>query len=109
MADDSFSNPDETVLSKNPYAEYVSLREDFKRKLEPALLAEIVRSSNHELDSKYLSIDECANLLRDNAQFRDLLLDCWKNGSFRLARKSGAYPESFAQKIHFSSCHIRGA
>ena len=82
-------DPDKLILDDYPYATYAAASEVVKRCLEPSLLREIVRSSNHELDDYYLSLDNCSNLLKRDPHFRALLLSCWKDRSFQSVRKSG--------------------
>ena len=56
MSHDLLSNhSDEVILRNNPYMEYANLpSEVLKCKLEPALLVEIIGSSNLDLDGKNL-------------------------------------------------------
>ena len=98
MSHDLSKHSDEVILRNNPYTEYASLSEALKPKLEPALLVEIIGSSNLDLDSENLSVEECLNPLRDDPQIRKLLLDGWKNGTFQLVRKSRMYIRAFLLK-----------
>ena len=109
MSDDLYStHSDKLILGNYPYAVYVNLPEVFKCKLEPALLVDIIRSSNLHLDIKNLSVEACSNLLRDDPQIRNLLLDGWKNGTFQLVRESGAYIRLFFPEGCLFSRHLRG-
>jgi hypothetical protein len=102
MSHDLLSNhSDEVILRHNPYTEYANLSEALKRKLEPALLVEIIGSSNLGLDSKNITVEECSNLLRDDPQVRNLLLGGWKSGTFQLVRESRMYMRAFLQKSVF--------
>ena len=84
-----FTGADRVILNDYSYAAYDIAPGNFKRALEPVLLMGIVHSSNHELNDDYLSWDKCSSLLQSDLSFRDLLLGCWKDGSFKLVRESG--------------------
>jgi hypothetical protein len=101
------ADSDKVIPDKFSYAIYASMPEVCKRSLEPALLTEIVRSSN-EVDDNYLSLDNCSNLLQRDPQFRALLLGCWKDGSFQPVRKSGEWTFTlFVIFVFFSSYPTR--
>jgi hypothetical protein len=101
------TDSDKVILDEYLYATYASAPEVYKRSLEPALLTEIVRSSNNELDENYLSWDNCSDLLRCDPQFRALLLDCWEDGCFQSVRKSGEWAFAIGRIICFSSYPTR--
>lgn len=85
---------DQEIIQNHPWTLYTSVSPREKEATELSVLLEVARTSNQSLGDVAIAQKLCSELLRNNLQFKEVFLRCWKMGSFQDVRSDGGSDQS---------------